>query len=65
MAQVRVIPDLKQMRVNAQKDDAKFQEIVQLVSIGERRYYTGTRIELEGIVLSAFQFRKFRGRNLI
>ena len=33
MAQVRVIPDLKQMIVNAQKDDVKLQEIVQLVSI--------------------------------
>ena len=32
LAQLRVIPDLKQMIVNAQKDDTKLQEIVQLVS---------------------------------
>ena len=29
MAQVRVIPNLKQMIVNAHKDDVKLQEIVQ------------------------------------
>ena len=39
MAQVRVIPDLKQMIVNAQKDDVKLQEIVQLVSIGDKTDY--------------------------
>ena len=33
LAQVRVIPDLKQMIVNAQKDDVKFQEIIHIVSI--------------------------------
>ena len=39
MAQVRVISDLKQMRVNAHKDDVKLQEIVQLVSIGDKTDY--------------------------
>ena len=39
LAQLRVIPDLKQMIVNAQKDDAKLQEIVQLVSTGEKTDY--------------------------
>ena len=36
VAQLRVIPDLKQMIVNAQIDDAKLQEIVQLVSTGDK-----------------------------
>ena len=36
LAQLRVILDLKQMIVNAQKDDAKLQEIVQLVSTGDK-----------------------------
>ena len=36
LAQLSVIPDLKQMIVNAQKNDAKLQEIVQLVSIGDK-----------------------------
>ena len=36
---MRVIPDLKQMIVNGQKDDAKLQEIVQLVSIGDKTDY--------------------------
>ena len=36
LAQLRVIPDLKQMIVNAQKDDAKLQELVQLVSTETR-----------------------------
>ena len=39
LAQLRVIPDLKQMIVNAQKDDAKLQEIVQLVSTGDKTDY--------------------------
>ena len=39
LAQLRVIPDLKQMIVNGQKDDAKLQEIVQLVSIGDKTDY--------------------------
>ena len=39
MAQLRVIPDLKQMIVNAQKDDTKLQEIVQLVSTGDKTDY--------------------------
>ena len=39
LAQLRVIPDLKQMIVNAPKDDAKLQEIVQLVSTGEKTDY--------------------------
>ena len=36
---MRVIPDLKQMIVNAQKDDVKLQEIVQLVNIGDKTNY--------------------------
>ena len=36
LAQSRVIPDLKQMIVDAQKQDAKLQEIVQLVSTGDK-----------------------------
>ena len=39
LVQLRVIPDLKQMIVNAQKDDAKLQEIVQLVSTGDKIDY--------------------------
>ena len=39
MAQLRVIPDLKQMIVNAQKEDTKLQEIVQLVSTGDKNNY--------------------------
>ena len=39
LAQLRVIPDLKQMIVNAQKDDAKLQEIVQLISTGDKTDY--------------------------
>ena len=39
LAQLRIIPDLKQMIVNAQKDDAKLQEIVQLVSTGDKTDY--------------------------
>ena len=39
LAQLRVIPDLKQMIVNAHKDDAKLQEIVQLVSTGDKTDY--------------------------
>ena len=39
LAQLRVISDLKQTIVNAQKDDAKLQEIVQLVSIGDKTDY--------------------------
>ena len=40
MAQLRVIPDLKQMIANAQKNDTKLQEIVQLVSIGDKTDYS-------------------------
>ena len=36
---MRVISDLKQMIVNAQKNDVKLQEIVQLVSFGDKTYY--------------------------
>ena len=36
LAQLSVIPDLKYMIVNAQKNDAKLQEIVQLVSTGDK-----------------------------
>ena len=39
MAQLRVIPDLKKMIVNAQKEDAKLQEIIQLVSTGDKTDY--------------------------
>ena len=39
LAQLRVIPDLKQMIVNAQKDNTKLQEIVQLVSTGDKTDY--------------------------
>ena len=39
LAQLRVIPYLKQMIVNAQKDDAKLQEIVRLVSTGDKTDY--------------------------
>ena len=39
LAQLRVIPDLKQMIVNAQKNDTKLQEIVQLVSTGDKTDY--------------------------
>ena len=40
LAQLRVIPDLKQVIVNAQKDDAKLQEIVQLVNTGDKADYS-------------------------
>ena len=36
LAQLSVIPDLKQMIVNAQKNDAKLQEMAQLVSAGNK-----------------------------
>ena len=36
LAQLRVILDLKQMIVNAQKNDTKLQEIVQLVSTRDK-----------------------------
>ena len=36
---LRVIPDLKQMIVNVQRNDTKLQEIVQLVSTGDKSYY--------------------------
>ena len=39
LAQLRVVPDLKQMIVNGQKDDTKLQEIVQLVSTGDKTNY--------------------------
>ena len=35
LAQLRVISNLKQMIVNAHKNDAKLQEIVQLVNTGD------------------------------
>ena len=40
LAQLRVIPYLKQMIVNAQKNDTKLQEIVQLVSTGDMTDYS-------------------------
>ena len=39
LAQLRVIPNLKQMIVNAQKNDTKLQEMVQLVSIEDKTDY--------------------------
>ena len=39
LAQLRVIPDFKQMIVNSHKDDTKLQEIVQLVSTGDKTDY--------------------------
>ena len=39
LAQLRVIPNLKKMIVNAQKNDTKLQEMVQLVSIGDKTDY--------------------------
>ena len=36
LARLNVIPDLKQMIVNAQKNDAKLQEMTQLVCIGDK-----------------------------
>ena len=36
LAQLNMIPDLKQMIVNAQKNDAKLQEMAQLVSTGDK-----------------------------
>ena len=36
LAQLNVIPDLKQMIVNAHKNDAKLQEMAQLVSTGDK-----------------------------
>ena len=39
MAQLRVISDLKEMIVNAQKNDTKLQEIVQLISTGGKTDY--------------------------
>ena len=39
LAQLRVISDLKQMIVNAQKNDTKLQELVQLVSTGDKTDY--------------------------
>ena len=39
LAQLRVIPDLKQMIINAQKNDTKLQEIVQLFSTGDKTDY--------------------------
>ena len=36
---LRVILDLKQMIVNVQKNDTKLQEVVQLVSTGDKSYY--------------------------
>ena len=36
LSQLNVIPDLKKIIVNAQKNDAKLQEMAQLVSIGDK-----------------------------
>ena len=68
LAQVRVIPDLKQMIVNAQKDDVKLQEIVQLVSIGDKTdyaiYENGSFWYGGHSTLISLVQEKFRGRNL-
>ena len=58
---MRVIPDFKQMIVNAQKDDVKLQEVVQLVSIGDKTdyaIYENGSFWYGGIVPSSLQFRK-------
>ena len=39
LAQLRATPDLKQMIIDAQKDDIKLQEIVQLVRNGDKIDY--------------------------
>ena len=39
LSQLRLLLDLKQMIVDAQKDDVKLQEIVQLVSTGDKTDY--------------------------
>ena len=39
LTQLRVIPDLKKMIVNAHKDDAKLQEIVELVNTRDKTDY--------------------------
>ena len=44
LAQLNVIPDLRQMIVNAQKNDAKLQEFAQLVSTGDK-----TDLAIDGI----------------
>ena len=45
LAQLRVMLDLKQMMIDAQKDDIKLQERVQLVRNGDK---TGYSIERDG-----------------
>ena len=40
LARLNVIPDLRQMIVNAQKYDAKLQELAQLVSTGDKTYFS-------------------------
>ena len=40
LAQPRVMPDLKQMMIDAQKDDVKLQERVQLVNNGDKIDYS-------------------------
>ena len=63
LTRMNKLPDLKQIIVNAHKDDVKLQEIVQLVSTGDKTNYAiyengsfwyGGR----GIVPSSLQFRK-------
>ena len=39
LARLNVIPDLRQMIVNVQKNDAKLQELAQLVSTGDKTYF--------------------------
>ena len=72
---MRVIPDLKQMIVNAQKDDVKLQEIVQIVSIEDKTDYAideNGSFWYGGIVPSSLQFRKnfedeiyFKGERIV
>ena len=39
LAQLRVIPNLKMMKIDAQKNDVKLQEVVQLVRNGDKIDY--------------------------
>ena len=60
LAQLRVIPNLKQMIVNAQKNDTKLQEMVQLVSIEDKIDYA---IHESGGLL--YQSRLYESHNTV
>ena len=45
LAQLRAMPYLKQMTIDAQKNDVKLQQMVQLVRNGDKTYYS---IKLDG-----------------